>query len=148
MRFPSTQRCRIMLSAMAVMSMYVNPCLAGKLMVIEHVQVRPTKKDNKTAWDFSDGKPDLRVSVERISDPAGELHITAARKDCLEADFNRIAIEVDKDDILEIKVLDDDVGSDDEIGSIKTRITADLLKSGKLEESFGQVIILKIRLDR
>ena len=130
--------------ALLLSAITVESCFAGRLLVIESVEVRKTK-DNGKAWDAAGGLPDLRVSVERTSKPAGEKHITAPRKNNLKPEFNRTAIEVDDDDELELVVLDEDVGADDEAGRVERRFTSEELKSGKLELSFGQVVRLTLR---
>ena len=119
---------------------------AGTLLIIGDIEVRKTKADGRSAWDPRGGLPDLRVSVERISEPAGERHITAARKNQLKVDFNRTAIEVDAGDELEIQVYDDDVGGDDEVGKIRHKVTQQDLKKGEIQLSFDQVIQLNLRL--
>jgi hypothetical protein len=121
---------------------------AGRLLVIERVEVRPTKEGGDSSWDVGGGAPDLKVSVERTSAPAGEKHITAPRKNVYEADFNRTVLEVEANDRLEFRVLDEDVGSDDEVGTISRKISAEELRSGKLELSFGQVTRLILRFER
>lgn len=126
---------------------FADTCRADKILIIESVAVRETKEGGKKSWDPGGGAPDLRVSVERVSDPAGEFHMTAPRDNRFRADLNRPAIDVDKNDVLEFKVLDEDVGNDDEIGTIKRKITAEDIKSGRIELSFDQVLKLVLRLE-
>jgi len=105
-------------------------------LIIDSIEVRKTKDDGKSSWDSLKGLPDLIVSIERISKPAGEKHITVPKKNVLKADLNRSAMDVDAGDELEIIVTDEDVGADDLVGKIKRKLTADEIKSGKLELSF------------
>ena len=119
---------------------------AGTLLVIGDVEVRDTKSDARSARDPRGVLPDLRVSIERVSEPAGEQHITAVRKGTLKVDFNRTAIEIDAGDELQINVDDDDIGADDDVGEIRHRITQSGLKNEEIQLSFDQVIGLTLRL--
>jgi hypothetical protein len=139
---------RILLAAGLTVAAIPQQSEAGRLLVIERVEVRPTKEGGETAWDVGGGAPDLKVSVERTSAPAGEKHITAPRKNVYQADFNRTALEVEANDELKFQVLDEDVGHDDEVGTISRQISAEELRSGKLELSFGQVTKLILRFER
>lgn len=136
------------LLALSVLALTASPCLAARLLIIDSIEVRKTKDDGKSSWDSLKGLPDLIVSIERVSKPAGEKHITAPKKDVLKADLNRSAMDVDAGDELEIIVTDEDIGADDLVGKIKRKLTADEIKSGKLELSFGQVRSLFLKFDR
>lgn len=136
------------LLALTVLALAASPSLAARLLIIDSIEVRKTKDDGKSSWDSLKGLPDLIVSIERVSKPAGEKHITAPKKDVLKADLNRSAMDVDAGDELEIIVSDEDVGADDLVGKITRKLTADEIKSGKLELSFGQVRSLILKFDR
>ena len=117
------------------------------LLVIGGVRVRTTKADGKSSWDSGGGAPDIKISVERTSEPKGERHVTAPRRDCFEADFNRRALGVDVGDVIEILVLDEDLTRDDEIGKTSREVTATMLKSGVITLAFDQVDELILRLE-
>ena len=136
------------LLALSVLALTASPCLAARLLIIDSIEVRKTKDDGKSSWDSLKGLPDLIVSIERVSKPAGEKPITAPKKDVLKAALNRSAMDVDAGDELEIIVTDEDIGADDLVGKIKRKLTADEIKSGKLELSFGQVRSLFLKFDR
>ena len=121
---------------------------AAATLAIGSVEVRTTKEDGKTAWDVGGGAPDLKVSVQRVSKPKGEKHTTATQKDTFKATFNRKALDVDAGDEIEIRVLDEDLNSDDEVGKITLEITAEMLKSGEKELAFGQVNKLRLRFEK
>jgi hypothetical protein len=114
------------------------------MLVIERIEVRTVNQKGK-AWDGGGGAPDLKISVERISAPKGEKHITAVQENRFKAVFNCKALEVQSGEEIEIRVMDEDVSSDDEVGTIKQKITAEMLKTRELEISFDQVdkLILK-----
>ncbi len=109
------------------------------LLVVGGVKVRTTKADGRSSWDSGGGAPDIKISVERTSEPRGERHITASRKDCFEATFNRRALGVDVGDVIEILVLDEDLTRDDEIGKTSCKVTATMLKSGEIKFSSSQM---------
>lgn len=117
------------------------------MLVIERVEVR-TVKSNGKAWDGGGGAPDLKVSVERTSKPKGEKHITAPQKDTFKAIFNCKALEVQTGEEIEIRVLDEDFSSDDEVGKISQKITARMLKNREVEISFDQVNKLVLKFER
>ncbi len=85
--------------------------------------------------------------MERISAPKGEKHITAVQEDRFKAIFHCKALEVEVGEEIEIRVLDEDVSSDDEVGTIKRKITAEMLKNRELEVSFDQVDKLVLKFE-
>ena len=116
------------------------------MLVLERVEVR-TVKSNDKPWDGGGGAPDLKISVERTSAPKGEKHITAVQEDVFKAIFHCKALEVQADDEIEIRVLDEDIAGDDEVGTIKRKITAEMLKNREVEVSFDQVDKLVLRFE-
>jgi hypothetical protein len=137
---------------MALAIVVLPPLLAkaesAATLIIERVEVRTTKDDGKSSWDAGGGAPDILITVERISEPKGEKHATSTAEDSFKATFNRKALGVDEGDRIEIRVLDEDVAADDEIGEIRHKITAKDLKSGEIELAFDQVDKLILRLER
>jgi hypothetical protein len=134
--------------AVALLSPVVAAAESTATLVIERVEVRTTKDDGKTSWDAGGGAPDIKVTVERVSEPKGETHATSTEEDKFKATFNRKALGVDEGDRIEIRVLDEDVAADDRIGGIEHKITAKDLKSGEIELAFDQVDKLILRLER
>lgn len=116
------------------------------MLVIERVEVRTVKANGKP-WDGGGGAPDLKISVERTSAPKGEKHITALQEDRFKAIFHCKALEVQLGEEIEIRVLDDDATSDDEVGTIKRKITAEMLKNREMEVSFDQVDKLVLKFE-
>ena len=116
------------------------------MLILERIEVRTVKANGKP-WDGGGGAPDLKISVERISAPKGEKHITAVQANLFKAFFHCKALEVQADDEIEIRVLDDDVSSDDEVGKIKLKITAEMLKNREMEVSFDQVDKLVLKFE-
>ena len=116
------------------------------MLVIERVEVR-TVKPNGDAWDGGGGAPDLKISVERTSTPKGEKHVTAVQKDVFKPIFHCKALEVQAGDEIEIRVLDEDVASDDEVGKIKRKITGEMLKNREVDLSFDQVDKLVLKFE-
>ncbi len=112
---------------------------------IELVSVRVrTTKAGGAAWDAADGKPDLKVTVERKARPAGDKFTTKVVPDTFEAKFNVKTIEVKEGDEVEVTVADEDAVSDDRVGRLNVRVTQKMLRKGEADWSFDEVLSLKV----
>ena len=135
-------------SLLVIFIMFASPVIGyawdEAVLIVGTIKVRSTKANGK-AWDIAGGAPDLQVIVERTSKPKGEQHTTAVKQNVFEAAFNRKTMGVHEGDTIKIRVIDEDVGIDDEVGEVSRKISADDIKSKEVKIAFDQVdeLILK-----
>jgi hypothetical protein len=117
-------------------------------VIVKKVEVKTTNADKK-AWDPMDGKPDLRVRIQNISEKDSKAHDTKEKTDAFVAEFNEpVPVKFRTGQRLEVTVLDVDGVANDEIGKINVN-TEKITKEGTIRlEAFGQVILVELEMKK
>jgi len=118
-------------------------------VVVKKVEVESTKEDG-SAWDVDNGRPDLAVSIRNMSEADSKAFTTKTKDDVTTHEFDEpTTIKVKPGQTLEFTVLDKDVAVNDTIGKVEKKMTAEHLKSGKIRmEKFHRVIFLEIEVKK
>lgn len=112
-------------------------------LILDTIELQPAKADGRK-WDVGlDGLPDPRITI--VNRTLGARYASATRRDVLEAEFDERTVPVREGDELYLRVEDEDVQLDDLVGEHRLRLTREMIDTGELELTFGQVKRLTLR---
>jgi hypothetical protein len=115
------------------------------VVVIKKVQVHATNEKGNS-WDINDGKPDLIVQVQNVSEKGSKAFETKEATDTFSFEFNTpTPVKVKADQVLKLRVLDKDVAGSETIGETEQKIPAKVLEGGTFAVgNFGRVMRLEL----
>ncbi len=116
-------------------------------VVVKTVKVHQYKNAKSDPWDADNSDPDLYVVV-RHKVKNGKEYKTEVKENTLAHRFDSKAIRVKEGDTIEVKVYDKDLNFDDLVGEDdKLKITAKMIRDGKVDLKFGQVLSLVLTFE-